>query len=143
MRPTIVLLSPPEDHKRIVTRLRQAGIHDEGLILDRLDRGECGFGVDTSGDVLDEFSEGEVDGIRHRIGEFQAILLEYSGVSCIRDLLGELLQGVSGLLDTNFGELIEYEEVLERFRRDPLWDWRSAAAGCSGRPVGTRPVIST
>ncbi|MET9066466.1 hypothetical protein [Streptosporangium sandarakinum] len=129
MRPTIVLLSPPEDHKRIVARLRQAGIYEEGAILDRLGRGECGFGVDASGDVLDEFGEGELGEIRRRIGEFQPILLEYSGVSCIRDLLGELIQGVSGLLDTNFGELIEYEEVLARFRHDPLWDWRPTATG--------------
>ncbi|MEU6742610.1 hypothetical protein [Streptosporangium sandarakinum] len=129
MRPTIVLLSPPEDHRRIVARLRRAGVYEEGVILDRLDRGECGFRVDASGEVLDEFDEGEVDEIRRRIGGFQAILLEYSEVSCVRDLLGELIRGVSGLLDTNFGELIEYEEVLARFRRDPLWDWRSATAG--------------
>ncbi|MGW2648699.1 hypothetical protein ACWC2T_28135 [Streptomyces sp. NPDC001393] len=84
--------------------------------------------MDTSEGVLGEFDEAEVDEVRHRIGDFQAILLEYSGVSCIRDLLGETIQGVSGLLDTNFGEMIEYEEVLARFRREPLWDWRSAVA---------------
>ena len=127
MRPTIVLLSPPEDHQRIVTRLQQVGVYSKGNLLDRLDRGECSFGVDASEDVLGEFDAAEVDEVRRRIGDFQAILLEYSGVSCIRDLLGEVIQGVSGLLDTNFGEMIEYEEVLARFRREPLWDWRSAA----------------
>ncbi|MGW5247645.1 hypothetical protein ACWEQN_28080 [Streptomyces sp. NPDC004129] len=69
-----------------------------------------------------------MDEVRHRIGAFQAILLEYSGVSCIRDLLSEVIQGVSGLVDTNFGEMVEYDEVLARFRREPLWDWRSAVA---------------
>ncbi|WP_329216968.1 hypothetical protein OG352_13455 [Streptomyces sp. NBC_01485] len=129
MRPTIVLLSPPEDHQRIVARLQQVGTYKKEAILDRLDRGECSFGVDVSGGVLGEFDEEELDEIGRRIGEFQAILLEYSGVFCIRDLLGEVIQGVSGLMDTNYGEIIEYEEVLARFRRERLWDWRSAAAG--------------
>ena len=124
MRPTIVLLSPPENHQHIVTRLQQAGAYTQGEIFDRLDRGECSFGVDASGDVLDEFDEEEVVEIRQKIGEFQAITLEYSEVSCIRDLLGEVIRGLSGLLDTNYGELIEYGEVLVRFQREPLWDWR-------------------
>jgi hypothetical protein len=126
MRPTIVLLSPPGSHQRIVARLQQAGAYSEGETFDRLDRGECSFGVDASGDVFDEFDQEEVDEIRQKIGEFQAITLEYSGVSCIRDLLGEVIQGLSGLLDTNYGELIKYEEVLARFQREPLWDWRFA-----------------
>ncbi|MFW6693686.1 hypothetical protein [Streptomyces sp. MAR4 CNX-425] len=126
MRPTIVLLSPPGSHQRIVDRLEQAGAYSEGETFDLLDRGECSFGVDASGDVLDEFDQEEVDEIRQKIGEFQAITLEYSGMSCIRDLLGEVIQGLSGLLDTNYGELIEYGEVLARFQREPLWDWRFA-----------------
>ncbi|WP_372410413.1 hypothetical protein [Streptomyces luteireticuli] len=128
MRPTIVLLSPLADHQSIVTRLQQVGVYSEGLILDLLDRGECSFGVDVSGDVLGEFDAEEADEVRNRIGEFRVILLEYSRVSCVRDLLGEVLQGMSGLLDTNYGELLEYEEVLARFRREPLWDWRSTVA---------------
>lgn len=128
MRPTIVLLSPPEDHERIVTRIQQAGVYSKGTILDRLDRGECSFGVDVSGDILEEFDQEEVDEVRNKIGEFHAILLEYSGVSCIRDLLGEVIQGVRGLLDTNYGALVEFEEVLARFHREPLWDWRSTVA---------------
>ncbi|MDX5575973.1 hypothetical protein OH733_35715 [Streptomyces griseus] len=129
MRPTIVLLSPPGSHQHIVARLRQAGAYTEDEPFDRLDRGECSYGVDTSGDVLDEFDEEELDEIRRRIGEFRAITLEYPGVSCIRDLLGEAVQGLSGLLDTNHGELIAYEEVLERFRSEPLWDWRFTEGG--------------
>lgn len=78
--------------------------------------------------VLHDFEEEELEEIRRRIGEVRAIGLEYSGVPCIRDLLSEVIQGVSGLLDTNYGELIEYEEALARFRREPLWDWRSAPA---------------
>lgn len=123
MRPTIVLLSPPEDHQRIVSRIQQAGVYSKGTLFDRLDRGACSFSVDASGDVLGEYDEAEVNEVRNRIGDFRAILLEYASVSCIRDLLGEVIQGVSGLLDTNYGEMLEYEEVLARFRSEPLWDW--------------------
>ncbi|MEU7306258.1 hypothetical protein [Streptomyces sp. NPDC007206] len=125
MRPTIVLLSPPGDHQRILARLQGAGTYSKGTIFDRLDRDDCSFGVDASGDVLSEFEEEEVDEIRQKIGEFQAILLEYPGVSCVRDLLYDLIRGMSGLLDTNYGELIAYEEVLAHFQREPLWDWRT------------------
>ncbi|MGI5372629.1 hypothetical protein [Streptomyces iakyrus] len=107
-----------------MARLQQAGTYSDGEFFDRLDRGECSFGVDASDDVLDEFDQEEVDEIRQRIGEFQAVTLEYSSASCIRDLLGEVIQGLSGLLDTNHGELIEYKDVLTRFQREPLWDWR-------------------
>ena len=54
----------PGSHQRIVARLQQAGAYSEGETFDRLDRGECSFGVDASGDVLDEFDEEEVDEIR-------------------------------------------------------------------------------
>ncbi|KNB49776.1 hypothetical protein AC230_23655 [Streptomyces caatingaensis] len=130
MRPTIVLLSPPQDHQRIAMRIQNAGIYTQGATSDRLDRGEYRFGVDTSEGVLRGFDKDELDEISHRFdGGFQAILLEYSGVRCIRGLLRAILQGASGLLDTNYGELVEYEEVLARFLREPLWDWRSTAAG--------------
>ncbi|WP_449340113.1 hypothetical protein [Streptomyces chartreusis] len=124
MRPTIVLLSPSGSHQLALSRLRQAGAYSEDEIFDQLVRGECRFGVDVSGDVLGEFDEEELQEIRQRIGEFQAITIEYSGVSCIRDLLGEVVRGLSGLLDTNYGELVEYGEVLARFQSEPQWDWR-------------------
>ncbi|MFD8608335.1 hypothetical protein [Streptomyces sp. NPDC059631] len=125
MRPTIVLLSPPGDHEVVVARLQGAGTYEKDAILGRVFRGDCLFGVDFTGDVLDDFSEEEVDEIRNRIGDFRAVMLEYSSVPCVRDLLLGVLQGVSGVLDTNHGEMITYGEVLERFRADPLWDWRS------------------
>jgi hypothetical protein len=128
MRPTIVLLSAPDDHQRIMARLRQAGVYRDGKIFDRLDRGDCAFHIDASGDVLSEFDADELDEISQRIGEFRTILVEYSEVSCLRDLLSELLTGVAGVLDTNYGEFLDYAEVLARFRREPGWDWRSAAA---------------
>lgn len=126
MRPTIVLLSPSKDHQVVVGRLRGAGDYTEGEFFDRLDRGECRFGVDVSQDVLEEFEESEREEVRLAIGEsFRAVTLEYAGVPCLRDLLAEVLQGASGLLDTNHGELVPYGEVLARFHQDPLWDWRS------------------
>ncbi|MER8001773.1 hypothetical protein [Streptomyces sp. NPDC095613] len=126
MRPTIVLLSPTDDHQELVARLRRFGTYSEDAIFDHLDRGECRFGVDSSGDVIGEFDEEEIDEISGRFTEFSAILIEYQGVACIRELLVNVLPGVRGVLDTNHGEFLDYEEVLERFRSNPEWDWRAA-----------------
>jgi hypothetical protein len=130
MRPTIVLLSCPEDHQSLVARLQGAGKYSKGEFFDRLEWGGCSFGVDTSQDVLGEFEEDELCEIRRVVGEaFLAVALEYSRVSCVRDLLVEVLPGTAGLLDTNYGELVEFSEVLSRFRKEPLWDWCSAMDG--------------
>ncbi|MEF2529218.1 MULTISPECIES: hypothetical protein [Streptomyces] len=129
MRPTIVLLSPASDHQELVARLRAAGSYSEGEIFDHLDRGECRFGVDLSGEVIDEFDEEETVGISEKLGEFNAVLLEYSEMACVRDLLMGVIPGIRGILDTNHGELLDYENVLERFRRNPSWDWRSGRSG--------------
>ncbi|MEU1311579.1 hypothetical protein ABZ419_22180 [Streptomyces cinnamoneus] len=127
MRPTIVLLSPLDGHRELTARLHRAGSYTEGPVFDRLERGEHVFGVDVSGDVLDEFEEEEITGISARLGEFGAVLLEYPDVSSVRDLLREVIHGMSGLLDTNYGELLEFADVLDRFRREPAWDWRVTA----------------
>ncbi|MFJ9585524.1 hypothetical protein [Streptomyces acidicola] len=129
MRPTIVLLSQSSDHQELVARLRAAGSYNEGEIFDHLDRGECRFEVDLSGEVICEYDGEEIAEIYERVGEFNAVLIEYPGVACIRGLLAEVTSGIRGILDTNYGELLDYENVLERFRRDPSWDWRSGSSG--------------
>ncbi|GHC54930.1 hypothetical protein [Streptomyces cinnamoneus] len=126
VRPTIVLLSPLDGHRELTARLHRAGRSTAGPVLDRLERGEHVFGVDVSNDVLDEFEAEEITGISARLGEFGAVLLEYPDVPSVRDLLREVIHGMSGLLDTNHGQLLEFADVLDRFRRDPLWDWRTA-----------------
>ncbi|MGW4851651.1 hypothetical protein ACWEPZ_10520 [Streptomyces sp. NPDC004288] len=131
MRPTIVLLSPTSDHQELVARLRGVGSYIEGAIFDHLDWRECRFGVDVSGDVIDEFDEEEIVEIHEELGEFKAVLVEYSDMACIRELLGEVIPGVRGVLDTNHGELLGYDTVLERFLRDPSWDWRTSSDGAT------------
>ncbi|MGV9774295.1 hypothetical protein [Streptosporangium sp. NPDC003464] len=125
MRPTIVLLSDVDTHRKLVDRLRHVGSYSEGEFFDRLERGTCSFGVDLSGDVIAEFEEEEIAEISQELGEFGAILIEYPDMSCVRRLLPEAIQGLDGLLDTNHGELLRYDQVLERFRLDPFWDWRN------------------
>lgn len=129
MRPTIVLLSPTNDHQELVTRLRGVGSYSEGAIFDHLDWRECRFGVDISGDVIAEFDEEEIAEIREELGEFNAILVEYPDMACVRDLLVEVIPGVRGVLDTNHGELLGYDTVLERFHQDRSWDWRTSNDG--------------
>lgn len=124
MRPTIVLLSCVGDHPELVSRLRGAGTYLEAEFFDLLDRGRCQFGVNLSGCVLSDFEEDELVEIAERLGEFRATLIEYADVACVRELLADVLPGIRGILDTNYGELLDYHCVLERFQRDPSWDWR-------------------
>ncbi|WP_409463402.1 hypothetical protein [Amycolatopsis sp. GA6-003] len=113
----------PDTRKTIETRLRGAGRYENGEIFDYLVVGDCTFGVDLSGDVMDDYYDHEKAELIERFGSVAPVALEYSGVSCIRPLLQVVLNGLSGLLDTDFDELIEFEEVLARFSRDPDWDW--------------------
>ncbi|WP_406000914.1 hypothetical protein [Streptomyces sp. NBC_00829] len=108
-----------------MNRLRGAGSYREDEFFDHLHRGECRFGVDVSGDVIDEFDEEELAEISEKIGELGAVLIEYPSVACIRELLMDVLSGISGILDTNHGELLDYQSALLIFQRDPSWDWRS------------------
>ncbi|MGK4597672.1 hypothetical protein [Amycolatopsis sp. w19] len=123
MRPTIVLIAGLDSRRELEGRLRRAGSYTEGDVFDHLDVGECRFGIDLSDRVLSDYDELELKEIADRLGEFGSILLEYSDVSCLRPLLKVVLVGLTGILDTNFGELIDYVEVLERFDRESSWDW--------------------
>ncbi|MGK3204317.1 hypothetical protein [Amycolatopsis sp. MEPSY49] len=112
MRPTIVLLSNPVMRKEIEARLRGSGTYEEREVFDRLEVGNCWFGIDLSGDVMHDYDEGEQADLVERLGQIEPILVEYSSIACVRPLLQAVLDGLHGLLDTNFGELLEYEEVL-------------------------------
>ncbi|MFI9455913.1 hypothetical protein [Amycolatopsis sp. NPDC052450] len=123
MRPTIVLLAGSDSRRELERRLRRAGSYTEGDVFDHLDVGECRFGIDLSNRVLSDYAEPELKELVDRLGEFDSILVEYSDVSCLRPLLKSVLAGLTGFIDTNFGELIDYVDVLERFDREPSWDW--------------------
>lgn len=123
MRPTIVLLSDPGTRREIEDRLRGLGTYADGDVFDRLEVGDCWFGIDLSGDVLHDYDEDENAELDKRLGRVEPILVEYSGMACVRPLLQAVLDGLPGVLDTNFGELLEYGEVLARFTRDPTWSW--------------------
>ena len=123
MRHTIVLLATPATRRELEARLRRAGSYEAGDVFDYLEMGGCRFGVDLSGRVLDEYDEDEMTEIAEHLDEVEAVLLEYPGVACARSLLEVVLDGLDGVLDTNFGELVKYNDVLARFRQDPSWDW--------------------
>jgi hypothetical protein len=123
VRPTIVLLSDPATRREIEDRLRRLGTYADGDVFDRLEVGDCWFGIDLSGDVLHDYDEDENAELAKRLGRVEPILVEYSGIACVRPLLQAVLDGLPGVLDTNFGELLEYGEVLARFTRDPTWSW--------------------
>ncbi|MFB4289611.1 hypothetical protein ACBI99_18355 [Nonomuraea sp. ATR24] len=102
MRPTIVLLGTATVMNVIATRLKSYGTYEEGDIFDYLSVEECLFKVDMSGDVLDDYDDGELD---IPDGGLSAILVEYQSVSCVRRLLLAILPGQVGFLDSNHGSV--------------------------------------
>lgn len=108
----------------MVRRLRGSGAYSRGEHLDHLDCGSCRFGVDLSGEVLNDLDADEMAEPSASLGEFRAVLVEYQSVECIRELVLRVLVGMNGFLDTDFGELLPDGEVLQRFREDSSWDWR-------------------
>ncbi|MEV4106049.1 hypothetical protein [Nonomuraea sp. NPDC049695] len=122
MRPTIVLLGSSDTMAIIAARLKSYGTYEEMDIWDRLSADGCIYGIDVSGDVFDEYDEGELEGLH--IEDMNAILIEYQSASCIRNLLLTILAGQRGFLDTNYGRIIGFDEVCDRYNREPSWDWR-------------------
>jgi hypothetical protein len=87
---------------------------------------ECVFGVIKSQD-LSEYEDEEISEIRSRIGEFAPLAIEYPDAECVRDLLLQLLPGVTGVLDTNYNDaLLAYDEALRQIEANPDWSPRTA-----------------
>ncbi|MCT2590109.1 hypothetical protein LHJ74_09325 [Streptomyces sp. N2-109] len=129
MRDTFVLLTAQED---------AAGVQGRILALDEITGdehfryftlGDCVFGVGTSGSVLQDYDEDELREIRERLGEFEPLLIEYQNMDCARALLGRCLADARGIVDTNYGDLLDYPEVLRRIRERPGWTLRQTGAG--------------
>ncbi|MEU4641305.1 hypothetical protein [Micromonospora sp. NPDC023814] len=116
-------MSDPKGRSELENRLRRAGEYRRREPFDLLTMGECSFGIDLSNDVMSEYEERELEDIAGHVNEAGGILVEYSGVGCVRRLLEVVLPQLDGLLDTNHGELVPYPEVLSRFKSEPNWDW--------------------
>ncbi|MEU4580173.1 hypothetical protein ACBI99_19160 [Nonomuraea sp. ATR24] len=124
MRPTIVLLGTTAVMDAIAARLKSYGTYEEKDIFDRLSAGDCLFNIDLSGDVLDDYDDGELQDLAISSEDLGAILIEYQSVSCIRKLVLTVISEQDGFLDTNHGRIIAFDEVRNRFDREPDWDWR-------------------
>lgn len=72
MRPTILLLSDPDTRREIEDRLRDLGTYADGDVFDRLEVGDCWFGIDLSGDVLHDYDEDENAELAKRFGAGRA-----------------------------------------------------------------------
>ncbi|SDZ42265.1 hypothetical protein SAMN05421504_11617 [Amycolatopsis xylanica] len=119
-RPAVVLVSELESHLELVCRLGEVGRYEPDL--GRLQREDCVFDVDVSGDVLTEYKEAETAQFAQLLGQFHAVLLGYDEGAEARTLLRDLLPGLEGILDAGGSKLLGYEEVLIRFHDDPAWD---------------------
>ncbi|WP_370943262.1 hypothetical protein AB5J62_29750 [Amycolatopsis sp. cg5] len=119
-RPVVVLVSELESHLELICRLGEVGLYEPDL--GRLQREDCVFDVDVSGDVLTEYKETETAQFAQLLGQFHAVLLGFDEGTGARPLLRDLLPGLEGIVDTGGTELLGYEEVLIRFHDDPCWN---------------------
>ncbi|GLW90427.1 hypothetical protein [Actinokineospora globicatena] len=124
MRPIVVLLTTESGKRDLCARLREVGEYTEAEHFDILTVGECQYGVNVTDSVKSDFDDDELAEVDARVGAFASVMLEYRGTACVRSLLETVLPGLTGVLDTDHGQLLDFAEVLARFSREPDWDWR-------------------
>lgn len=121
MRDTLVLLTVRNDHEEMKRRILGLGENsNDGHFLYVQVAGNT-VGIIDGNHLLDEYESEELAEVASRIGEFSPILVEYPDAHSAQVLLAECLPGVSGILDTNYGELLDYAEVLSRISAVPAW----------------------
>lgn len=127
MRDTFVLLTARADAAEMKRRVFALEEISGPAAFRYFTLGDCVFGVDDDSSVLAEYEEDELREVRERLGEFDPLLVEYQDMTCVRALLTRALAGLRGILDTNYGELLDYPEVLRRLRESPGWTPRQTA----------------
>lgn len=121
MRDTFVLLTARSDAAEVRRRILELEEISGGSFFRYFTVGDCVFGVDLGGSVIDEYDAEELQEVSERVGDVEPVLVEYQNMECAAAMMRRCLTGVGGILDTNYGDLVEYPEVLRRIDEDPDW----------------------
>lgn len=113
MKPTAVLLADRAAIELLAERIRLVGEYVEHDFFDVLKVGECEIGLDFSNDVLTEYERDELMALEVRFAELGSILVEYESKTCLHSILREVLPGLHGVVDNNFGNLIEFTDFIQ------------------------------
>lgn len=123
--PSVVVLAPAELGSSFEEPIRALGVFpDPATGAERLHWREYSYYLDFTGGILSDFEQEELDRITALIGEPRGFYVSGQSMEAIRALLGHLLPGFRGLVDTDHGDLLPAEEFLALLGRFPRWDWR-------------------
>ncbi|WP_282693336.1 hypothetical protein [Streptomyces sp. CC208A] len=124
--PSVVLLASTQECAAIETKVRSLGTEEDPLSEgDFLHWNGNSYALDFSGDVLSDFEPEEIEEARRRTGaEPHAIYVSCQSMDAARMFLSYVLRGFSGLIDTDYGDVIEFAEFLDLIEKYPQWDWR-------------------
>lgn len=125
VKPALVLLVPGSERERLLADLRALGLTDRpDPFFDLLELGAHSYGFVLSGRVIEDFEPEELEEVTRVAPDPYAVLVEYENVESAKALLGRLIRDRTGVVDTNYGELIEFSEFVDRMEAEPDWDWR-------------------
>ncbi|MFF4258542.1 hypothetical protein ACFY1L_45885 [Streptomyces sp. NPDC001663] len=125
-RPTLVLLVPGSERERFLSDIRALGLVERpDPFFDLLELGGNTYGFALSGRVIEDFEPEELEEVARVASDPYAVLVEYENAEAAKVLLGMLIRDRTGVVDTNYGELIEFSEFVRRMEGEPEWDWRT------------------
>ncbi|MEU8962698.1 hypothetical protein AB0C89_13450 [Streptomyces sp. NPDC048491] len=123
--PSLIILATAQECDSIAARIRSFGVHWDPITdSDVLHWSGYSYSLDFSGRVLADFEPEEIDDISARLGSPSAIYVSCESMDAARILLPEALDGFSGLIDTNHGDVVDFGEFTRLIKNHPQWDWR-------------------
>ncbi|MFF4371641.1 hypothetical protein [Streptomyces sp. NPDC001594] len=123
--PSLIILATAQECDSIAARIRSFGVQWDPITdSDVLHWSGYSYSLDFSGRVLADFEPEEIDDISTRLGSPSAIYVSCESMDAARILLPKALEGFSGLIDTNHGDVVEFGEFTRLIKNHPQWDWR-------------------
>jgi hypothetical protein len=123
--PSLVILTSIRDGESLVAKIRSFGVDWSGPPYAELMLWKgYSYSFDFSGDVISDFEPEEIDHVESILGETHAVYVACESMEAARAFLSDALQGVSGLVDTNHGDIVEIGQFLRLIKAHPSWDWR-------------------
>ncbi|MFE7126390.1 hypothetical protein [Streptomyces sp. NPDC057617] len=123
--PSLIILATAQESDSIAARIRSFGVRwDSVTNSDVLHWGGYSYSLDFSGRVLADFEPEEVDDISAKLGAPFAIYVSCESMDAARVLLPKVLEGFSGLIDTNHGDVVDFGDFTRLIKSHPQWDWR-------------------
>ncbi|MFF0075621.1 hypothetical protein [Streptomyces sp. NPDC005494] len=132
--PSVIVLAPTERSSSFEDPIRALGVFpDPATGAERLHWQEYSYYLDLTGGILADFEQEELEHIAELIGEPRGFYVSGQSMDAIRALLGHLLPGFHGLVDTDHGDILPAHEFLGLLGRYPRWDWRRVPRADVGR----------